>query len=97
MVCADVIGLCAILRVGIRAYCLPIEHVHFPGPTGLVAVTLIWVTVQLMKRYNVWPTWLHMCHKYVSTCCQSSYNKCMVIFWLILSSPLAYKSVTTSC
>jgi hypothetical protein len=56
MVCADVIGLCAILRVGIRAYCLPIEHVHFPGPTGLVAVTLIWVTVQLMKRYNVWPT-----------------------------------------
>jgi hypothetical protein len=23
---------------------------HFPGPTGLAAVTLIWVTVQLTKR-----------------------------------------------
>ena len=38
MVCADIIGLCAILELGIRAYCLPIEHIHFPGPTGQAAV-----------------------------------------------------------
>jgi hypothetical protein len=55
MVIAVIMGLCAILHLGIRAYCLPIEHVHFPGPTVLAAVTLIWVTVQLMKRYNIWP------------------------------------------
>ena len=53
-VSADIIGLCAILQLGIRAYCLPIEHVNFPGSTGLVALSLIWVTVQLMKRY-IWP------------------------------------------
>ena len=46
MVCADIIGLCAILQLGIRDYCLLREHVHIPGPTGLAAVTLIWVTVQ---------------------------------------------------
>jgi len=55
MFSADIIGLCAILQLGIRAYCPPIEHVHFPGPTGLAAVSLIWVTVWLMKRYNFWP------------------------------------------
>ena len=70
IVCADITGLCAILQLGIRAYCLPLEHVHFSGPTGLSAVALICVIVQLMKRYHVWPVLLHMCHKYVGTCCQ---------------------------
>jgi hypothetical protein len=48
-------GFFAILQLGIRAYCLPIEKVHFSGFTGLAVDTLICVTVQLMKRYNIWP------------------------------------------
>jgi hypothetical protein len=51
---ADIVGFFAILQLGIRAYCLPIEKIHFPGFTGLAVVTLIRVTVQLMKRY-IWP------------------------------------------
>jgi hypothetical protein len=52
MVRADIIVFCAILQLGIRDYCLLIEHVHFRGPTELAAVTLIWVTVQLMKTFG---------------------------------------------
>ncbi len=28
--------LCAILKLEIRAYCLPVEHVNFPGSAGLL-------------------------------------------------------------
>jgi hypothetical protein len=50
MVSADIIWFCAILQLGIRAYFLPIEHVHFPGPSGLAAVILIWVNCTINEK-----------------------------------------------
>jgi hypothetical protein len=45
MVSAVIMGLCAILQLRKRDFCLPTEHVYFPAPTVLAAVILIWVTV----------------------------------------------------
>jgi hypothetical protein len=53
MASADIIRLCAILQLGRRAYGLPIEHVHFPGPTGLAAVNF---NLLLVRYRNVFST-----------------------------------------